>query len=72
MLDFMDASFVQKELKFVALAASGILAGTALYITIVETKTRKNLDTQSMRRQWSDSFDSAAHFVVRLFLNHYH
>ncbi|CAC5383887.1 unnamed protein product [Mytilus coruscus] len=60
----LELPTLQEELKSIAVAASGLLAGTAVYISVVEVKSRAKLDIKSMRKQWSDSFDNAAVFVL--------
>ncbi|XP_052064599.1 uncharacterized protein LOC127704552 isoform X1 [Mytilus californianus] len=60
----LELPTLQEGLKSIAVAASGLLAGTAVYISVVEVKSRAKLDIKSMRKQWSDSFDNAAVFVL--------
>ena len=55
-------------LKFTAIVSGGMLSGTALYISLVEVRSRRNLPIKAMREQWSESFNGAATFVVRIFI----
>ena len=51
-------------LKFTAIVSAGMMTGTALYISLVEVRSRRNLPIKAMREQWSESFNGAATFVI--------
>src|SRR5947209_6737694 len=46
-------------LKFLATSSSGIFAGAALYITVVEHPVRSMLDTRAAATQWAPSYQRA-------------
>ena len=49
-----------KLLKLTSTVGTGIIAGGAIYINIVEHPARMELDdSQSLHRQWRESFDRA-------------
>ena len=43
-----------------------MLTGTAVYISLVEVRSRRRLPIKAMREQWGESFNGAATFVVYL------
>ena len=56
----MDAEDALKLLKFASTIATGVIAGGAIYINVVEHPARMELDdVQSLHRQWRESFDRA-------------
>ena len=56
----------QELLKFTAIVAGGMLTGTAVYISLVEVRSRRRLPIKAMREQWSESFNGAATFIVSI------
>ncbi|XP_031565738.1 uncharacterized protein LOC116300908 [Actinia tenebrosa] len=61
----MNADSAFEALKFCQAAFSGILAGSALYITLIEHPARMAIeDTESLHTQFLDSFNRAARFMA--------
>ena len=65
----MEMLSTKECLKFTAIVSAGMMTGTALYISLVEVRSRRNLPIEAMREQWSESFNGAATFVVRIFIS---
>ncbi|XP_068708410.1 uncharacterized protein [Montipora capricornis] len=61
----MDAEDALRLLKFTSTVATGIIAGGAVYINIVEHPARMELDDgQSLHKQWRESFDRAKYLMA--------
>ena len=61
----MDAEDALKLLKFASTVATGVIAGSAIYINFVEHPARMELDdVQSLHRQWRESFDRAKYMMA--------
>lgn len=61
----MDAEDALKLLKFASTVATGVIAGGAIYINLVEHPARMELDdVQSLHRQWRESFDRAKYLMA--------
>lgn len=61
----MDADRAFEALKFCQAAFSGLLAGSALYITLIEHPARMAIeDTESLHSQFIVSFNRAARFMA--------
>lgn len=61
----MDAEDALKLIKFASTVATGVIAGGAIYINLVEHPARMELDdTQSLHRQWRESFDRAKYVMA--------
>ncbi len=50
---------VLETLQFIATVSSGLFAGAALYITVVEHPVRAVLDTRAAASQWAPSYQRA-------------
>ncbi|EDO26302.1 predicted protein [Nematostella vectensis] len=61
----MDLDKAFEAFKFTQAAFSGILAGSALYITLIEHPARMEVkDTESVHKQWLESFNRAKRYMA--------
>lgn len=61
----MDADQTFKALRFCQTAFTGLMGGSALYISLVEHPARMAIqDTESAHKQFSSSFDLAARYMA--------
>ncbi|KAK3752545.1 hypothetical protein QZH41_003483 [Actinostola sp. cb2023] len=61
----MDADQAFKALKFLQTAFTGLMGGSALYISLVEHPSRMTIeDTESAHKHFLSSFNLAAHYMA--------
>ncbi|KAJ8302156.1 hypothetical protein KUTeg_021143, partial [Tegillarca granosa] len=53
-------------LKSVALLSGGLFVGSAVYISVVEAPSRRELPIKAKLEQWKKSFNHAARYVLCL------